>query len=171
MTSTVESEQIYGTDLSRNSMSGFFKDALGALSNWYHESVASLDDNDNSVSSNTGSTQPSILRLHERAELCRSSLAAGTASVIFKKEGTGSSTAPQLTSMPIGVVLHILSFLDARSLCRLSQTCHQLHSAAGDQLLWKRKLQSDSKGWAVLGHLSHPRVYQDASSDLTEQQR
>lgn len=70
----------------------------------------------------------------------------------------------------VAVHLHIFSFLDAQSLCRLSQTCDYLHSLAGDPLLWTRMLRRDVHTWRVIGHLSHPKVYEDTSSDLSPKQ-
>ena len=111
-------------------------------------------------------------RLHPKAESCKSSLMAGTASVVLKKPSNGEteSNSPQLTDLPVGVILHLASFLDAKSLCHLQQTCRHFHSLMGDELLWRRKLLEDSHQWPVLGHLSHPRVYEETSTELSAQE-
>ena len=70
----------------------------------------------------------------------------------------------------VGVHLHIFSFLDAGSLCRLAQTCDYMHNLSSDPLLWTRLLERDIHGWRVIGHLSHPQVYRDAASDLSPKQ-
>ena len=70
----------------------------------------------------------------------------------------------------VGVHLHIFSFLDARSLCRLAQTCGYMQDLTSDPLPWTHLLERDVGGWSVVGHLSHPQVYQEASSDLNPKQ-
>ena len=72
-------------------------------------------------------------RLHEQADSCGSSLAAGTASRGSVMQ-MGCSAQPSSLISLLVLLLHIVSFLDARSLCRLGQTCHQLQSVAGDHL-------------------------------------
>lgn len=109
--------------------------------------------------------QPQQRRLHPRAEDCGSSLQAGTASLVL-----GDGTTIGLADLPVSVVLHVASYLNAASLCRLQQTSRHMHAIMSDELLWRQKLQADSSQWPVLGHLSHPKVYQEASSDLSAQE-
>jgi hypothetical protein len=92
---------------------------------------------------------------------------AGTASLLLKKS---QENVTEFSDLPIGVVLHIASYLDAKSLCHLQQTSKQLYTLTRDELLWRKKLVEDSKHWPVVGHLSHPQIYQDTSSDLTAQE-
>lgn len=169
-------------DLSRVFIRGLLKDTAGVFSKWYNTSVSPVmslgeDEDISCTTPHSAFRLPhSAFRLHEQAENCGSSLAAGTASIILKRcrdaEGDESFTGGdmKLTDLPVGVLVQVLSFLDAHSLCRLGQTCRQLQSVAGDHILWRRRLQTDVRLWHVLGHLSHPKVYHDASSDLTEQE-
>lgn len=113
---------------------------------------------------NTSSTR----RLHPQAEDYRSSLMAGTASVILKKEN-GTDNAVSFSDLPVGVVIHIAAYLDVRSLCHLQQTCQRMYTLTSDELLWRRKLWEDSRQWEVVSHLSHPKVYQEVSSDRSAQ--
>lgn len=113
---------------------------------------------------------PPQMRLHSKAEDCGSSLLAGTASVMLRRGGGEVDAQPELMDMPVGVVLQIASYLDVRSLCMLQRTSKHFYALTNDELLWRRKLEEDSRQWTVVGHLSHPRVYQDASSDLTAQE-
>ena len=151
---------------------GLFKDSAELLSVWYNNTIMG-DNQDRSVST-VSSTSQQTFRLHEQAENCGSSLAAGTASIVIRRnrDADGEQRSTQLNDLPIGVLLHIASFLDAKSLCRLGQTCQQLHSVAGDHLVWRRRLQEDSCHWHVVSHLSHPKLYEDtlSSDHLTEQQ-
>ena len=154
---------------------GLLKNSVEVLSTWYSSTLyTSVAENAlyTSMTDNIPFRSGHPFRLHEQAESCGSSLAAGTASILIKRQcdADGVPSSTQLTDLPVGVLLHIASFLDARSLCRLGQTCHQLQSVAGDHLVWRRRLRVDSCRWDVLSHLSHPKVYEDASSDLTEQQ-
>lgn len=167
----MSTETARDSTLSNHFIRGLLNETVGVLSKWYSvrvaPSMAVVEEDD----LNTSTRSQSSFRLHQRAENFRSSLAAGTASVILKKccqEGNNGGT--KLTDLPIGVLLQIVSYLDAKSLCRFGQTCHQLYNVAGDHLLWRRKLKTDVQHWKVLGHLSHPKVYHDASSDLTEQE-
>ena len=108
-------------------------------------------------------------RLHPQAEDYRSSLMAGTASVILKKEN-GTDDAVMFSDLPVGVVIHIAAYLDVRSLCHLQQTCRRMYTLTSDELLWRRKLWEDSRQWEVVSHLSHPKVYQEVSSDRSAQE-
>ena len=106
-------------------------------------------------------------RLHPKAENYGSSLVAGTASLILNsKDGEDIG----LADLPVSVLLHIASYLDALSLCRLQRTSRHMYTIMSDELLWRQRLQDDSSHWPVLGHLSHPKVYQEASSDLSAQE-
>ncbi|XP_011404472.1 PREDICTED: F-box only protein 4-like isoform X1 [Amphimedon queenslandica] len=113
-------------------------------------------------------TASSTRRLHPQAEDYRSSLMAGTASVILKKEN-GTDNAVLFSDLPVGVVIHIAAYLDVRSLCHLQQTCQRMYTLTSDELLWRRKLWEDSRQWEVVSHLSHPKVYQEVSSDRSAQ--
>ena len=154
---------------------GLLKDSAELLSVWYNNAIHPImtDNQDRSVKTVSNTSQQTF-RLHEQAESCGSSLAAGTASIVIRRDrdAHGEQRSTQLNDLPIGVLLHVASFLDAKSLCRLGQTCQQLHSVAGDHLVWRRRLQEDSCHWHVLSHLSHPKVYEDtlSSDHLTEQQ-
>ena len=117
--------------------------------------------------SNTSSA--SWRRLHPQAEDYRSSLMAGTASVILKKEN-GTDNVVMFSDLPVGVVIHIAAYLDVRSLCHLQQTCRRMYTLTSDELLWRRKLWEDSRQWEVVSHLSHPKVYQEVSSDRSAQE-
>ena len=65
------------------------------------------------------------------------------------------------------VLLRILSYLDVRSLGMLSQTCRRMAKVTGDELLWQQRLKWDSHQWQMVGHLSHPEVYQMISKEMT----
>lgn len=41
-----------------------------------------------------------------------------------------------------------------------------MENISSDPLLWRRLLLKDTLRWSVIGHLSHPQIYQDACSDL-----
>ena len=110
------------------------------------------------------SSSPQV-RLHSKAEDCGSSLLAGTASVLLN-----NSNHTSFSDLPVGVVLQIASYLDVKSLCQLQQTSKHFCAIMSDELLWRKKLLQDSRQWPVVGHLAHPRVYQEASSDLTAQE-
>jgi F-box protein 4 len=45
-----------------------------------------------------------------------------------------------------------------------------MHNLTSDPLLWTRLLERDVQCWNVIGHLSHPQVYREASSDLSPKQ-
>ena len=111
-------------------------------------------------------------RLHPKAESCRSSLMAGTASIELKRMGDdgNKSKLPELIDLPVSVLLHIATFMDAKSLCHLQQSCKHFHSLMSDELLWRRKLAEDSHKWPVMSHLSHPRVYEETAADKTAQE-
>jgi F-box protein 4 len=83
---------------------------------------------------------------------------------------TGQDGGIRFLDLPVGVHLHIFSFLDAGSLCRLAQTCDYMYNLSSDPLLWTRLLERDIHGWRVIGHSSHPQVYKDAASDLSPKQ-
>ncbi|PIK46652.1 putative F-box only protein 4 isoform X3 [Apostichopus japonicus] len=57
---------------------------------------------------------------------------------------------------PVHVLLTILSHLDAKSLCNLSQTCWLFHSLCEDHLLWKQLLSNDKLKWKEVGHTTNP---------------
>ena len=63
--------------------------------------------------------------------------------------------------------MSILSYLDASSLCRLSQTCSHMHRVTTDQLLWRHRLYHDVLTFQTLDHLTHPSVYEEVESDLS----
>ena len=105
--------------------------------------------------------------LHPKAENCGSSLLAGTASLVLHSKDGGVIS---LADLPVSVLLHVASYLDVLSLCRLQQTSRRMYTIMTDELLWRQRLQDDSSQWSVLGHLSHPKVYQEASSDLSAQE-
>lgn len=126
--------------------------------------------------------------LYPGAEVYRSSLKAGTASIRVSKDLVHFNTLPvsyfslyssvssliqSVMSPPIkqlGVHMHLFSYLDVTALCRLAQTCSYLNELASDPLLWRRLLQRDVETWSSIGHLSHPRIYQEACSDLSPKQ-
>jgi hypothetical protein len=35
-----------------------------------------------------------------------------------------------------------------------------MNKISGDELLWKQRLSRDSHQWQMVGHLSHPAIYQ-----------
>jgi hypothetical protein len=78
----------------------------------------------------------------------------------YNRSALGSQCAPAFPSMPYEVCLRILSCLDAKSLCRLACTCKRMNKISGDELLWKQRLSRDSHQWQMVGHLSHPAIYQ-----------
>jgi len=51
-----------------------------------------------------------------------------------------------LVGLPGDVILHLMDFLDVRTLCRLQQVCRRWHHAAGLDQVWRRKFQS---AWQV----------------------
>lgn len=149
-----------------------FRESLAVLSHWYNTR------GDCSLEAEGGGQEEEVekeeiplvpmrdggISLHPTAEHCLSSLRAGTASIATN----GSST--EFLNLPVGVHLHLFSFLDAKSLCRLAQSCHYMEDLTSDPLLWTRLLERDVGSWDVIGHLSHPQVYCEASSDLTPKQ-
>lgn len=69
--------------------------------------------------------------------------------------------------MPVYVLLKILSYLDAKALCSLSQTCTQLRSLCADRLLWDQLLSNDKLKWTEVGHATDPSSLQALHADLT----
>ena len=163
---------------SSNLLQELIKDPLNLLYRFYHSTTRMSEDLSNQTLENETENEPvqerpesptlPQRRLHPKAEDCRSSLLAGTASVVLKK--SDNEDIVEFMDLPVGVVLHIATYLDAKALCHLQQTCHQLHSLMSDELLWRRRLWKDSHQWPVVGHLSHPKVYQEASSDMSAQE-
>lgn len=147
----------------------FIKDPLYLLHKLYYSSSMSVDNNTTNQPSSCENT-PTQRRLHPNAETYRSSLMAGTASVLLKRSGGDNQSAPKLEDLPIPILLHIASFMDAKSLCQLQQTNKALYSLMGDELLWRRKLLEDSRKWPIMSHLSHPRVYEETDTDKTAQE-
>ena len=179
--------------LPSSALQQFIHDPLLYISKWYHSTSPSRGAAERALPKQSAAA----VRLHENAESCLSSLEAGTASILQQTEkGVHLLTLPVspclqrapptciylspsdrchgslfgINCTQVAVHLHIFSFLDAQSLCRLSQTCDYLHSLAGDPLLWTRMLRRDVHTWRVIGHLSHPKVYEDTSSDLSPKQ-
>ncbi|XP_072022375.1 F-box only protein 4-like isoform X2 [Amphiura filiformis] len=68
--------------------------------------------------------------------------------------------------LPIQVHLHILSYLNASDICRLSATCQQCQSICADELLWRDVLKKEKSSWTELGNTSNPALYEDVNSDL-----
>lgn len=143
-----------------------FKDPLNILYQLYvntmNETITETQPTSNSETTPTTAPQR---RLHPQAEDYRSSLLAGTASVVLKE-----SNCIELVDLPVGVLLNIATYLDVKSLCHLQQTCNHMYSVTSDELLWRKKLREDSRHWEVVSHLSHPKVYQEVSSDLSSQE-
>lgn len=173
----------FPTRLDNSSGSGLLqqilKDPFDLLYQLYHSSSASLELSEQLQSSTVPSKEEKDptkqnqfqRRLHSKAEACRSSLMAGTASVVLKRsQGDDESLHPEFTDLPVTLLLHIASFLDVKSLCRLQETNKKFHSLMSDELLWRRKLEDDSRKWAVTSHLSHPRLYEETSTDKTAQE-
>ncbi len=71
-----------------------------------------------------------------------------------------------LFSFKSSLQLLLLSYLDVRSLCQVSQTCHVLNNLASDHLLWERILSRDLKTWTLLNYQSYPQIFLDAGADL-----
>lgn len=144
---------------------------------------------DNSLASSQGSTS----KLHREAQTHCSSLFAGTASIVVRGSEKGNQSLHQqdhinITDLPVrtsmslkpfiimlllklillqvGVLLKIISYVDACSVCRLCMTCSYLNCISSDTLLWRRLLQRDIQTWKVIGHLSHPLIYHQTTSDL-----
>ena len=124
----------------------------------------------NNASKDTSQQPPLQFRLHSKAEDCKSSLMAGTASVVLKRSGGDAKPQPLLNDLPVTVLLHIASFMDVKSVCHLQETSKHFHSLMSDELLWRRKLIEDSSKWSVTSHLSHPRVYEETATDKTAQE-
>ena len=124
----------------------------------------------NSNASKDTSHQSPQFRLHSKAEDCKSSLMAGTASVVLKRSGGDAKAPPLLMDLPVTILLHVASFMDVKSLCHLQETSKHFHSLMSDELLWRRKLTEDSSKWSVTSHLSHPRVYEETATDKTAQE-
>ena len=141
------------------------------LYNWYIETMAFFQQPElrQGEVTETSPTRSAQRRLHERVERYGSSLKAGTVSAIMKPSGK-DVTAMSLADLPVGVLLHVALFLDAKSVCRLQQTCKHLLLVMSDELLWRKKLWMDAGAWPVLGHLSHPKVYEDVESDMSYEQ-
>ncbi|KAI8364042.1 WD40-repeat-containing domain protein [Choanephora cucurbitarum] len=49
----------------------------------------------------------------------------------------------RLQKLPIELILHMLMYLDYKSLLKLSQTCKQLHQLCQNRYLWQRLFQTD----------------------------
>lgn len=180
---TAANSDTSGVETSVGLLQEFIKDPLHLIYKLYHSSttMASMEDTEAHLSpsfTDAASTEdtPSLdtptqsRRLHPIAETYRSSLMAGTASVLLKRSGGDSNSIPQLEDLPIPILLHIASFMDAKSLCQLQQTNKFLYSLMGDELLWRRKLLEDSRKWSIMSHLSHPRVYEETDTDKTAQE-
>ncbi|KAH3743949.1 ARF/SAR superfamily [Pelomyxa schiedti] len=58
-----------------------------------------------------------------------------------------------ILSLPLVLVQEVALRLDARSLCRFSQTCRALHSALSDNALWKQVFIQHDWGWFFLAVL------------------
>lgn len=143
------------------------KDPLNLFYQFYYTMTEPIETTPLQTTESSPTTAPQR-RLHPQAEDYRSSLLAGTASVVLKKSSGDNQI--QLIDLPIGVLLNISMYLDVKTLCHLQQTCHHLCSLTSDELLWRRKLGEDSRQWEVVSHLSHPKVYQEVSSDLSAQE-
>ncbi len=164
-------------------LSEFLKDPLNLFYRFYQSSLVSpentesiqvqplsqITEKDKNSSENSQKETSFQRRLHLRAESCRSSLMAGTASVVLKRT-QGDGLNPLIQDLPVTVLLHIATFLDPKSLCHLQQTNKHFHSLMSDELLWRRKLVEDSQKWQVMSHLSHPRVYEETATDKTAQE-
>ena len=144
------------------------------LYNWYIEKMAAFQqpdlDHGKATEAPPPTTRTGPRRLHERAERYGSSLKAGTVSAIMTPGAGKDAAVMSLADLPVGVLLHVALFLDAKSLCRLQQTCKSLLLVMSDELLWRKKLWMDAGAWPVLGHLSHPKVYEDVESDMSYEQ-
>lgn len=112
---------------------------------------------------------------HGDGRALSSSLLAGTASIVRQSElneedsrceGLPSRDQISLVHLPVGVLLKIMSYLDAPTLCRLSRSSWYLNSIASDRILWRRLLERDIQHWDVIGHLSHPLIYHETTSNL-----
>lgn len=68
--------------------------------------------------------------------------------------------------LQVGVLLKIMSFVDARTLCRMCQCSSYMNSIASDRIIWKKLLERDIQRWNVVGHLSHPLIYHETNSHL-----
>ena len=69
------------------------------------------------------------------------------------------------------IMLHVFSFLDAISLCKVRRVCRKWRDLSSDEILWKHKLMSDIKTWKQISHSTNiPEAYleQDDSSHPQE---
>lgn len=60
----------------------------------------------------------------------------------------------------------VFSYLDIRSLCRISKACRLLRDLSNDHVLWGRILWRDLRKWTLINHQTHPQIYLDAAADL-----
>ena len=63
--------------------------------------------------------------------------------------------------------IKIFSYLDVRSLSRAALVSRQWYNVSNDEIMWERKLESDSQKWQAIDHLSHPDLYRDTEADLS----
>lgn len=88
-------------------------------------------------------------------------------SLLELESGYPSNRRDILQWLPVEIALKILSFLDAPSLCRVSQVCRAWNRLAVDEHLWKLRVDADcywwistrewrqlEKTWAILSFIS-----------------
>ncbi|XP_038049591.1 F-box only protein 4-like [Patiria miniata] len=83
------------------------------------------------------------------------------------RSGEQEETELNLMELPVQVLLHIFSFLDAPDVASVGGTCRQCYSLCADQILWRDALEKDKLRWRQVGHRSNPALYEAVNSDLT----
>ncbi|XP_066298762.1 F-box only protein 4-like [Branchiostoma lanceolatum] len=58
----------------------------------------------------------------------------------------------ELDDLPEPVKLHILSFLDVKSVCRLATASQDWRILGNDNILWRKMLERDGPSWSAIGH-------------------
>ncbi|XP_019632516.1 PREDICTED: F-box only protein 4-like [Branchiostoma belcheri] len=58
----------------------------------------------------------------------------------------------ELDDLPEPVKLHVLSFLDVKSVCQLAAASRDWRVLGNDNILWRKLLERDGPSWSSIGH-------------------
>lgn len=64
-------------------------------------------------------------------------------------------------------MLHIFSFLDAISLCKVRRVCQAWNYLSTDEIMWKHKLMTDVRSWKYISS-THGLDVGKGQSDLSK---
>ncbi|XP_067936964.1 F-box only protein 4-like [Watersipora subatra] len=70
--------------------------------------------------------------------------------------------ALSVSDLPDDILLHVFSFLDALSLCKVRRVCKRWNHLSTDEILWKHKLLTDVKSWK---HVSNAFTEETGNAD------